>query len=209
MILSTIIHGLEVTVVLLSALLAYQIVRCNRAFYQNPQSAIEPSSADFANLETVIEVSEELELVAEENIEPALKSQSQSILDDYIGEFFSEEPQANIQAFKAKDVDAESISGRENSSAAPEVTADVLAAYKNAPEKTVEQAANDVPEFSPELSVSEPVLLNQVQLIATEEEDSFIVVESEEYAVDSHKVDVMSDKVVHAMLKEAKLAVPN
>lgn len=201
MIIGTIVHALEAAVVLLFLLMAYQISKCYRAFYA-PETSVKKveatassealsdsdhNSAEMANPQPEIVPQEAANDVVQskKSVENAASS---AILNDYIGGFFSEEPSLDLQAYKAESEDDrdEVLVDKVAEPAAVSVTQAQLDSFK-------------VPE------TIEPVLVNPVRVVDLDEEDTFIVVEDENVHCHNSQESVMSDKVVHAMLKEAKM----
>ena len=230
MILSTIVHGLEVVTALLFVLLGVQVFRCYRNFNSASLAPANPQ-AEFAKEDDEVEITvaaaqasaftaksvpseaspgrESVERDSAELDSEAPTSASKAILNDYIGEFFSESVATDLQAYK-QTADESQIAESEDVPVVREISAEELAEYKVPAEATakLKEAANDIEEGA--VKSLEPVLLNQVQVVESEEEDdAFIVVESEDATELNAARDVMSDKVVHAMLKEAKLAYPS
>jgi len=192
MIISTIIHGLEVATVMLVGLMAYQIFKC----YRNYKASSEAKGEQSASVNSVID-SEEVLVAPEREAQTQAHAQvsepesaSNAILNDYIGEFFgsSETSSADIQAYKA--VTQPAYVAPEEAQNQPEaitVSKEQLASFK-APETI------------------EPILVNPVRVVDLDEEDTFIVVEDDSIQTHNKNANVMSDKVVHAMLEEANLA---
>jgi len=205
MVLNTLIHVMEACAVVLSLLMLYRLYSAYQKDQASQQGLLDQKLDRVALNDEVIRLNEEnASFEREALVSPAkasvqARSQSQAILDDYIGEFFGSttpSPQTDINAYRENAVNATSASPAQGLS---EVSAEQLAAYKQSQSAVVEE---NVP-------VLEPVLMEAVELTA-EEEESFIVVEdqSRRDSLTSNE-DVMSDKVVHAMLKEAKLAFPS
>lgn len=189
MIISTIIHGLEVATVLLVGLMGLQISRCYRQYVSDVgKVAIQTLDTDQSvHRESVaVAISSTSEGAEVEVEEPRVEASpaSAAILNDYIGGFFAAEPQADLNAFKAE----------------AEVAVDIDAPVDAEVTVSKEQLA----EFKAPETI-EPILINPVRVIEVDEEDTFIVVEAESVEADEKKAGVMSDKVVHAMLEEANL----
>lgn len=189
MIISTIIHGLEVATVLLVGLMGLQISRCYRQYVSDVgKVAIRTLDTDQSVHREGVAVakSSASEGVVIEVEEPRVEASpaSAAILNDYIGGFFAAEPQADLNAFKAE----------------AEVAVDIDAPVDAEVTVSKEQLA----EFKAPETI-EPILINPVRVIEVDEEDTFIVVEAESVEADEKKAGVMSDKVVHAMLEEANL----
>jgi len=189
MIISTIIHGLEVATVLLLGLMALQISRCYRQYVSDVgKVAIQTLDKDQTerreSVAEVISSAKEDVVVDVEVPRVDVSPASAAILNDYIGGFFAAEPQADLHAFKAE---AEApVENEAPVDSAVTVSKEQLAEFK-------------VPE------TIEPILINPVRVIEVDEEDTFIVVEAGSVEADEKKAGVMSDKVVHAMLEEANL----
>ena len=201
MIISTIIHGLEVATLLLVGLLTYQLVRCYRAFYAGSESAqIQNSDVDAraqAEIEEpgiVVEEPSASTLAASESVslEQEQTSASKEILNDYIGGFFAEASVPDLQAFKA------------DTQVTPDTTASTADVEPLEPLETVAVSKEQLAEFRAPETI-EPILVKPVRVVDLDEEDTFIVVEDEDVECHSGNDNVMSDKVVHAMLKEARL----
>jgi hypothetical protein len=191
MIISTIIHGLELATVLLVGLMSLQITRCYRQYVSDVgKLAVQTLDTDQSvHRESVAVALSSTSEGAEVEVEveaPRVEASpaSAAILNDYIGGFFAAEPQADLNAFKAEAAVAVDIDAPVDAEVT--VSKEQLAEFK-APETI------------------EPILINPVRVIEVDEEDTFIVVEAESVEADEKKAGVMSDKVVHAMLEEANL----
>lgn len=287
MVLGTIVHGLEVGVLLLIVLMCVQVYRVQRSermasngFHQaapvvqddtvitvendviagrmqlsdseqlSTESATqtEASSALSTPLKSTSPKSTSPQNAFSENAsaksgrdQSVQVSGSSAILNDYIGEFFSDTQTTNLDAYRntsaesapvsvqGTDKQVNGISAADDSEAAKleaqaptlrEISSEELAEFKVAEDKaSVKTEAVELELVPPALRKSstvlepptllEPVLLDSAS-IEDADDDAFIVVEDTESSVEKIKsADVMSDKVVHAMLKEAKLAYPS
>jgi len=209
MFISTIIHTLEAVTGLLTVFLGYRVTQCYKAYYQpeviSPltraplsKSPLQYSAPGLSGAESVeggldIEVNARLKPVAR----TAAAVGSETILVDYIGGFFGESAVADIQPYKASSPEPTTVAEHvvEESLVVPDEFRAVSGTAAN--EK---DAAVVLDSVSPALLV--PVLVDQVMLDEADD-DTFIMVETE--GTEASSVNVMSDKVVHAMLDEAKL----
>ncbi len=171
MFINTFVHVLEVATALLVLLTAFQVHRCYRDFYQ---------AAQVPNVVTPV-VAPLPRQVAEKPF-----SASDTILNDYIGEFFMEtnhETVANIDAYKIDAIDA------------PKLTAAII------PDK---KENSNVLSFDER---SDVVADNCSFENSLENEDDSVITVMPSSKTSSGEIDesIMSDKVVHAMLDEAKL----
>ena len=196
------IHMLEVTTAVLVGLLAFQVYRCYQAYYQSltlsgvdqeSHLAVPATATLLSALKTPIETAPlqkmKLKVEQEPNSQPTSPQSTSSlsenplsenhrvapserILNDYIGEFFNEEPKTDIQAFKTESSLMASVTDAK-SMALDEVSSNIL----------VEQAG---------LAVNEPILADELEVDAvkreilanietqkTLSEDEFIKVEQE------------------------------
>ena len=177
MLITTLIHALEIITAALVMLLAVQLVRCYRADYVLVQDASKQHSSkgrlreglqqeveqkiqlepEVPQLSNAARVSiSQLQSASVERSAPA--SASEAILNDYIGGFFDAPQAADIAQFKAPESPL-AVKAREEALAVPEL----------------------------------------------EELEEDIIMVSSEREEGSANDKVMSDKVVHAMLDEAKL----
>lgn len=190
MIISTIIHGLEIATVLLVGLMSFQITRCYRQYATDAGSSsvlkpVDVKQTDVRENDTEITIAESNSTLREVP-QPLVEKTpaSSAALNDYIGGFFAAEPETDLNAFKAE-VEAP-IEQEKLSDSTVTVSKEQLAEFK-APETI------------------EPILINPVRVVDLDEEDTFIVVEAGSVEAADKKENVMSDKVVHAMLEEANL----
>ena len=189
MFITTFIHVLEVAVILLVGLTAFQVHRCYQAFNEK---ALFPRAASPSHSPSVIKP------ITQNGDKPL--SAPESILHDYIGEFFmdvSAEAVANIDAYKVnKHATVESVIMVEEV-IVEEVDAPVRVA-ENQSEKT---GGSNVVNFDERSDIS-----RRLEILVEEEDDSVITVMTNSKSASRNTPEnVMSDKVVHAMLDEAKL----
>lgn len=282
MVLGTIVHGLEVGVLLLIVLMCVQVYRVQRSermasngFHQTapvvqddtvitvendvivgrsqlsdsePLSTESATQTEASSAQSACPKSTSPQNAFPENAstksgrdQSVQVSGSSAILNDYIGEFFSDTQATNLDAYRntlaesapvsVQDTDKQvnGILATDDSEAvkidaqAPtlrEISSEELAEFKVAEDKSsMKTEAVELELVPPALRKSstvlepptllEPVLLDS-ESIEDADDDAFIVVEDTESSVEKIKsADVMSDKVVHAMLKEAKLAFPS
>ncbi|TNC80454.1 MAG: hypothetical protein C9356_13660 [Oleiphilus sp.] len=223
MIISTIIHGLEVATLCLVGLLTYQLVKCYRTFYRHDETsrsdvqglAREGMDAEADGLDASsilveqglgpevhainagLAVKSSAEAAVAASATPAAEPVSKAILNDYIGGFFAETPVPDLQAYRAEST-AE-LSGSAEKAMDQEVST-AVETETNAVSVSTEQLA----EFRAPETI-EPVLVKPVRVVDLDEEDTFIVVEDENVLCHASNENVMSDKVVMAMLKEANM----
>jgi len=196
------IHMLEVTTAVLVGLLAFQVYRCYQAYYQSltlsgvdqenrlpvPTMATRLSalkaSVVTAPLQTArVKVEQEPSLqpisslsVSRQSISSLSKNHSvapsEKILNDYIGEFFNEEPKTDIQAFKTE--------------------SSLMASVTDAKSMALDEASSNILVEQAGLAVNEPILADELEVDAvkreilanietqkTLSEDEFIKVEQE------------------------------
>lgn len=174
------VHILEVAVALLLLATAVQLVRCNRTFNKEKQTPLMSTA------------------IISEKAKPVEKSygKSANILHDYIGEFFVDETiNDELEAYKNADVAKTSIASQ---------AAVVSAVTANSQMKSNALDSNN--ERSNILSFEERVEITSDKVLSEDEDDSVITVLNSSHAPDGvADENVMSDKVVHAMLDEAKL----
>jgi len=184
MFITTFIHVLEVATIFLVGLTAFQVHRCYQAFNEKASS---PHAANSSHSPSV------MKSIAQ-NVDKPL-SAPESILHDYIGEFFmdgSAEAVENIDVYKVNEhATVESVIMLE------EVDAPVSMA-ENLSEK---REGSNVVNFD-----ERPDNTTRLEILVEEDDDSVItVMTSSKSASGNTPENVMSDKVVHAMLDEAKL----
>ena len=182
----------------------------------NAKFISEPNNSDYLAADKISVTEADLN-------KPAHKSKHSSILDDYIGEFFSETESIDIEGYKnevstfPKSVVSKSVESKPIASMTVELVPSSLAEIPLKQESNAEEDYIKVEssKFS-QLNVLPENTLPQRNLDSTEknipilkefsdvEPDSFITVASANSEEENnHKV--MSDKVVLAMLDEAKL----
>lgn len=216
MILGTVVHGLEVSVLLLLVLMCVQVYRVQRSEHIAPIRL--QSTASLVDDDTVITVEGDVSVERVMDFSEASRlrvddrsagsfvddtgdaglqgrsvarasSSSSAILNDYIGAFFAETQTTNLEPYRDTSVES-------------------LAEFKEPDEEVVSNKNISALKVVPP-TLLEPVLLN-VGSLDEADDDAFIVVQSAELSLErSQRTDVMSDKVVHAMLKEAELALPS
>ena len=181
MFITTFVYVLEVATVLLVGLTVFQVHRCYKAFNQKALSSSVSSLSSSEIKPSAYSINKPL-------------SAPESILHDYIGEFFmgsSPETVANIDAYKVNDSHvAKEVAVKEVSATVREMD--------NFPEKT---ESSNVVSFDERSDNTK-----RLEILVEEEDDSVItVMTNSKSASGSSSENVMSDKVVHAMLDEAKL----
>lgn len=145
---------------------------------------------------------------------PVKEKQSSVILTDYIGEFFAETKPMNLEPFRAKQPERSSLREVESTSAQVSSQAGVfsgsvhvaLSAEKLAPIEPLnavspELVDDEIIQVKP-LNLS-PVILTHAPQASNAESDAYITVASGSNELSANNI--MSDKVVMAMLDEAKL----
>lgn len=235
MIISTIIHGLEVATVFLVGLLTYQLVKCYRAFEtgklgsnaHNSRAGNRDSRSEVHEiagfepqaLELEAEASDASSIVVEQSTPGAVVREiktaaptgksteavntstpepaSKAILNDYIGGFFAEPSVPDLEAFRAENAAA-------SSKPASQSEASITDSAQTAENEEVRVSKAQLAEFKAPETI-EPVLVKPVRVVDLDEEDTFIVVEDENVLCHASNENVMSDKVVMAMLKEANM----
>ena len=212
MFISTIIHTLEAVTGLLTVFLGYRVTQCYKAYYQ-PEAISPLARASLSKsplqyfapgLSGVESAEDGPDIEVNAKLKPVARTAavgSETILVDYIGGFFGESAVADIQPYKA--------SSPEPTTVAEHVVEEFLVVpdeFRAVSDTVAGTAANEkdavvvLDSVSPALLV--PVLVDQVMLDEADD-DTFIMVETE--GTEASSVNVMSDKVVHAMLDEAKL----
>jgi len=173
------VHVLEAVVALLIVATAVQLFRCNRDFYQTRQ---------IPNVAPPIISSPPKKI--EKNY-----STSGNILHDYIGEFFIDEAiEVELDEYKnAEVISVKSLSTTKLTAATIKETKEKEGRLENTKRSNV-LSFEERAEASPDKTFSE-------------EDDDTVITVMTTSTVPSGAVDdkVMSDKVVHAMLDEAKL----
>ena len=178
------IYVLEVVTALLVVATVVQVYRCSKSFYNTAQVSKVPSSVTApATHPDIIEKT---------------YSSSGDILHDYIGEFFLEsDSAAGIQLKQyqvsepTKVIPVKSV---------PLITTAIIQ------ESGVKERRDDIESVSNVLSFDEPSEGLEKKVIVEDDDDTVItVMNSSEAPSGSNGGNVMSDKVVHAMLDEAKL----
>ena len=180
MFLNMYVHVLEAVVALLVVATAVQLFRCYRSFYQTTQT---PSVAPpvISNLPNEIEKN---------------YSSTGNILHDYIGEFFIDEAKAvNLDEYKnAEVINVKSVGTTKLTTAIIKETKEKEGNLANNIERSNVLSFEERADVSPDTTFSE------------DDDDLVITVMSSSTALSGVVDDkVMSDKVVHAMLDEAKL----
>ena len=230
MFMSMFIHLLELSTLILVGLLAFQIYRCYQNYYLSlrVQQAANTSpnrqnlskqffthklgasstppdgaKADREDLEEQHDAAAVVELAYASTLASPDVSENENsrVLNDYIGEFFNEKPETNIQAFRDKKP-SKIINPVINISEA------VLSTVSSSDEIIKVEEQFLVPVI-PELvqSATAPVLTDVNASSFDVEEDDSVITVMPLSALESGDVSdkIMSDKVVHAMLDEANL----
>lgn len=226
MFVSILIHALEAITGLLVCYLFFQVRRCYRVAGQvsdatSPLSSSETNEPMLATSAAEQVTSNNLKAITAET-DSAAPSGAETLLTDYIGAFFSETQVADIQVYKASKTEEnnEAITLNEEPltvpaefRSTPEIKAPAakpeLVTTAATAEAVTKGEGNEIAGVAINVPVltepcQEPILLNQVH-VDDPEDDTFILVESEDKGSKGAVTNVMSDKVVHAMLDEAKL----
>ena len=212
MFMNSYIHLLEAVTILLVGVLAFQIYRCYKNFYLTQKSLSEYSNilqpainAGVCDVPVLMplgnfEANEEKQKVRSSksvpNVSPTEINRAEEILNDYIGEFFTETHAVDISAFKV-DQHEETI------------VMDTLpvSSFDHALNDS-EGANEDVIEVIPVLNT--PILPESFaeasnSPISVDDDLVITVANTSASNMDDGSDNIMSDKVVHAMLDEAKL----
>jgi len=249
MFMSTFIHLLEASAILLVGVLAFQVYRCYQAFCQplgsvkntagqrrvdvrgNTSSSIASKSAGVTAITVKINKAKSTfgaAVLTNPVAAPIQLNNSESILTDYIGEFFASPSATDIQAYRAEPVlqqvaSVNTAATEESSTSVVQEISEIsdISTLNSAskPHGTSEQ--DDfikVESGRVEMNKLEPVFLqpkSELDAIPTLtvagevynelDDDSVITVMPTAVSSDCENGNVMSDKVVHAMLDEAKL----
>lgn len=218
MFMNTYIQLLEVTTLILLGFLAFRVFQCNRAYYHELKLSkkVQPNDSEVSKVLSIKSASKVLDDLKVNNSSnshalPVMEvsslsgkassdntvtnhdsSKSSGVLSDYIGAFFTETITVDIEAFKADKV----VEKLDHSESSDEII-EILPILRSSELIT-----------GPELI--EPAILSSTVNEArqeSEDDDSVILVMTSTSSDASEADDkVMSDKVVHAMLDEARLA---
>ena len=225
MFMNTLIHFLEGTTLVLVGLLIAQVSRCYLNFVRMEQAQeslaesnctrtmsirVNISSTDNCSPAPKINVkTDELALkelapkeeptvnTLETSIQPksSESTSNDQILNDYIGEFFSEAVSPDIQAFKHFSVESQASEVEELPSVEPESDEIIIVESRS----TISPVIIDESGFEDE---DLPVL---TEIATSSLEDDSIITVAPANTGHQPSENVMSDKVVHAMLDEARL----
>ena len=232
MFMNSYIHLVEASTLLLVCVLVLKIYYAYSDFYQSKQVSSDQSLV--SQLDRILPLAEKKPSLAFEsnkhyseekrsvrasisvpNVKPTEISNAEEILNDYIGEFFTEtKPTIDIQAYRADVSETEALNISHQ---------DEIIVMDTLPVGSLDVALNDsvsdndesievipvlntllLPELEPALPVSNVPLLESDGKNMSED-DSVITVASTQSSKLKGADNIMSDKVVHAMLDEAKL----
>jgi hypothetical protein len=220
---SLIVHMLEVCVTVLSAMLAWQVARQYK-YYQVQQERLVGLQARSSHSESPFDLASPAEnkfdqvveapKVRKEPVVPevAVSEESEAvstsqILDDYIGGFFDSAVKTEIEMKAFRSLDEQEVENYYRSDAGNDHVSSVAPAIDLSKYKASSvDAADKIPVLKtpiPESLITERFLEQMKEL-----DEEVILVEGEQEPVVARD-NVMSDKVVLAMLGEAKLVGSN
>jgi len=147
------------------------------------------------------------------NVKPTEISNANAILNDYIGEFFAETKPIDIQAYRADvpEIDMLKSSGEDEIILMGTLPVGSLDADLSDSVSDNDESIEVVPILTKPLLSESALPASNVPLLESDskilsEEDTVITVASAQASKLKGSDNFMSDKVVHAMLDEAKLA---